>query len=112
MTGFLINATSTVELPRQVLDEAVAGSAVTVVTQIQLPVTITGWLTTVWNGEPRYSITDDQGKTTTLLLDEELAKPLGGPLALDRKRVILSGKMVNEAQGVVRVLTIRFDGGR
>ena len=75
-------------------------------------VTISGWFATVWNGEPHYSITNDQGQTTQLLLDEELAKPLGGPLALDRKRVIVSGEIVNDPQGALRVLSIRFEGGQ
>lgn len=75
-------------------------------------VTITGWFSTIWNGEPHYSITDDQGQTTRLVLDEELAKPLGGPLALDRKRVIVSGEIVNDPQGALRVLSIRFEDGQ
>ncbi|MDD2923468.1 MAG: hypothetical protein PHQ36_14375, partial [Anaerolineales bacterium] len=78
-------------------------------TQIPNTATITGWFTTVWNGEPHYSITDDQGQVTKLLLDEELAKPLGGPLALDRKRVTISGEFVSDPQGALRVLSIRFE---
>jgi len=74
-------------------------------------VTITGWFTTVWNGEPHYSITDDQGQTTRILLDVELAKPFGGPLELDRKRVTVTGEFVNEPQGALRILSINIEGG-
>lgn len=48
-----------------------------------------GWLSIVWNDEPHYFLTDDGGQTVELLLDEELTAPLGGPLALDRSRVIV-----------------------
>ena len=78
-------------------------------TQPSQIVTITGWFTTIWNTEPHYSITDDQGQTTRLLLDEELAKPLGVPLELDRKRVTVMGEIVNEPQGALRVLSISFE---
>jgi hypothetical protein len=71
-------------------------------------VTITGWFTTIWNGEPHYSITDDQGQTTQLLLDDEIAKPLGGPLELDRKRVTIIGEIVSDSPRIVRVLSVQF----
>jgi len=80
-------------------------------TQSSSPVTITGWFTTVWNGEPHYSITDDQGQTTRVLLDVELAKPFGGPLELDRKRVTVTGEFVNDPQGALRILSINIEGG-
>jgi hypothetical protein len=72
-------------------------------------VTITGWFATIWNGEPHYSITDDKGQTTQLLVSEEVASSLGGPLALDRKRVTVSGEIVNDPEGALRVLSIRFE---
>ena len=89
-------------------------STATAVLPTQPPntVNISGWFTTIWNGGPHYSITDDQGQTTRLLLDEELTKPLGGPLALDRKRVTVSGEIVNDPQGALRVLSIRFEDGQ
>lgn len=82
----------------------------TVVSPTKLPntVTITGWFTTVWNDEPHYSITDDQGQTTRLLLNEELTKPFGGPLELDRKRVTIVGEMTSDSPRTVRVLSIQF----
>jgi hypothetical protein len=71
-------------------------------------VEITGWFTTVWNGEAYYSITDEQGQTTQLLLEEAVAKPLGGPLALDRKRVTILGEVVNGSPRIVRVISVQF----
>ncbi len=74
-------------------------------------VTITGLFTTIWNGGPHYSITDDQGQTTQLLLDDETAKPLGGPLELDRKRVTVQGVMVDDPPGALQVLSVSMGGG-
>jgi hypothetical protein len=77
-------------------------------TQLSIMVTITGWFTTVWNGETHYSITDDQGQTTELLMEDEIAKPLGGPLELDRKRVTITGEIVSDSPRTVRVLSVQF----
>jgi hypothetical protein len=77
-------------------------------TQLSNMVTITGWFTTVWNGEAHYSITDDQGQTTELLMEDETAKPLGGPLQLDRKRVTITGEIVSDSPRTVRVLSVQF----
>ncbi len=74
-------------------------------------VTITGWFTTIWNEEPHYAITDDEGQEIQLLMDEELIRPLGGPLALDRKRVMVIGEFVNDPQGTLQVRSIRFADG-
>jgi len=71
-------------------------------------VTITGVFTTIWNGETSYTITDDQGQTTQLLLDNETAKPLGGPLELDRKRVTIVGEITSDSPRIVRVLSVQF----
>jgi hypothetical protein len=73
-------------------------------------VTITGWFTTIWNGKPHYSITDDQGQVTQLLLDDETAKPLGGPLELDRKRITIVGEIISDSPRIVRVLSVQFAG--
>ena len=75
-------------------------------------VCITGWFTTVWNGRPRYWITDDQGQRTEIVLDEELARPLGGPLAFDRRRVTVVGELLSDPPGVVRVSSIALADDR
>jgi hypothetical protein len=72
-------------------------------------VTITGWFATIWNDEPHYSITDDKGQTTQLLLEDEIAKPLGGPLELDRKRVTIIGEITSEFPETIRVLSVQFE---
>ena len=83
-------------------------TAVAFETQPSMQITITGWFTTIWDGEPLYSITDDQGQTTQLLLDDETAKPLGGPLELDRKRVTIVGEIISDSPRTVRVLSVQF----
>ena len=72
-------------------------------------VSLSGWFTVVWNDRTRYFLTDDQGRWTELLLDEEMAKPLGGPLAFNRKRVKIVGERVTTPLGPVRVLSIAFE---
>ena len=72
-------------------------------------VSLSGWFTVVWNDRTRYFLTDDQGRWTELLLDEEMAKPLGGPLAFNRKRVKIVGERVDRPSGVIRVVSITFE---
>lgn len=55
-------------------------------------VRISGWFTTIFGPQTIYSITDDQGRRTNLLLDVEVARPGGGLLAFDRKRVTIMGE--------------------
>lgn len=73
-------------------------------------VSITGWFTTVWNGDPRYFITDDHGRTTRMLLDADLGRPYGGLLELDRTRVTITGQMVEDPPGAIRVCSIAVEG--
>lgn len=70
--------------------------------------TITGVFTTIWNGGPHYSITDDAGQRYDVLLDEKVAKPFGGPLALDRKRFTIIGESTTNSPNIIRVLSIRM----
>jgi hypothetical protein len=84
------------------------GSATPFETPTPKQVIITGWFTTIWNEEPHYSITDDQGQNTELLLDAKTAKPLGGPLQLDRKRVTIVGEIISDSPRIVRVQSVRF----
>lgn len=70
-------------------------------------ITVTGWFTTIWNGEPHYWITDAQGQTFQLLLDPEVARPLGGSSELDRKQVTVLGEVISESPPVLRVVSIR-----
>lgn len=71
-------------------------------------VALTGWFTTIWNDEPLYSITDDQGQIIQLLLEDEIAKPFGGPLELDRRRITIVGEVVSDSPRVVRVLSVEL----
>ncbi len=88
-----------------------APTAVTTAGDSARLVTITGWFVTVWNDEPHYALTDEQGQKVKLLLDDTVAKPLGGPLELDRKRVTIVGEVVSESPLVVRVLDVQFVNG-
>lgn len=65
-----------------------------------------GWFHIIYNGEPHFLLVDDSGAGVRLLLDEHLLKPLGGPRALDRKRVTVTATAV---AGALRVLSIRVE---
>ncbi len=62
--------------------------------------TLTGWFTfivadypsdTGLTAETTYFLTEDSGERHELLIDSELMRPLGGPVALNRKRVTVEG---------------------
>jgi hypothetical protein len=72
-------------------------------------VSLSGWFTVIWNDRTRYFLSDDQARWTELLLDEEMLKPFGGPLALNRKRVKIVGERVTAPPGAVRVLSLAFE---
>ena len=55
----------------------------------------------------RYLLTDNKGKTTELSLDESKTKPLGGPSALDRKRVKVEGTRGAEDQ--LEVSSVQYE---
>ena len=70
---------------------------------------LSGWFHVISNGEPRFMLIDDRGGWTEILLDEALARPVGGPRALNGKRVKILGERVQAASGIIRVLTIELD---
>lgn len=77
--------------------------------------TLSGTLHIVW-GDPRpnsdletkpgFVLDDGRGPSEELLLDDQVAKPLGGPLALNGERVVVEGTRVEEDH--VRVQSIRL----
>ncbi len=69
-------------------------------------VSLSGWVTVIWNDSAHYVLSDDQGRWTELLLDEETARSLGGPLALNHKRVRIVGERAASPSESVRVLSI------
>jgi len=71
--------------------------------------TIRGWFTIVWNDQAHTFLTDDAGDTHELLLDESLTSPLGGQLALDRKRVVITAVAVAGRPDVLRVTSIMVE---
>jgi hypothetical protein len=73
--------------------------------------TLQGWLSIVWNDEPHFFLTQDDGQTVEVLLDEQLTQPLGGPLALDRTRVIVLAVAAPEAPDVFEALSIEIEAG-
>jgi hypothetical protein len=79
---------------------------------VQPTVTVTGWFTTVWNGESHYTLTDNQGKIYELTINEEVVTKLGGPLELDRKRVTVNGEYLSQQMNSILVssLQINYDG--
>jgi hypothetical protein len=82
------------------------------VAPVQPTVTVTGWFTTVWNGEPHYTLTDNQGKIYELTINEEEVIKLGGPLELDRKQVTVKGEYLSKQANSILVtsLQIIYDG--
>ena len=63
--------------------------------------TLTGWFTFIVADYPSedglvsettYVLTEDSGERHELLIDTELMRPLGGPVALNRKRVTVEGE--------------------
>jgi hypothetical protein len=68
--------------------------------------TLRGWFTIVWSDEAHFFVTDDEGRMWELSIDEAELVPLGGPLAIDRKRVEVQGTVLMEALSVFRVLSI------
>lgn len=74
-------------------------------------VTLTGWFQTVWGDAPHYLVVDDAGRSTELLLSAEIAQPLGGARALDRKKVKVTGTRSSPPPGALRVSAIQLDTG-
>ncbi len=77
------------------------------------PQTLVGWFTiTVADeltesgliSETTYALTEDSGERHELLLDAALLKPLGGPVAVNRKRVAVTGEWEQAGPGT----TARF----
>ncbi len=69
--------------------------------------TLTGWLTVIWgDGEPgsdystmEYWLNQDSGEVTVLLIDDKLISKAGGLLAINGKRVTVSGPLRLAAAG-------------
>lgn len=72
---------------------------------------LTGWFQTVWGDTPHYMVVDDAGRSTELLLSEEVTRTLGGARALDRKKVKVTGTRSSQPPGALRVSAIQLDTG-
>ena len=82
--------------------------------------TLTGWFSMTTADYPpesglapemTYVLTEDSGERQELLLDIALMRPLGGPVALNRKRVTVVGQYVetlSDAPAQFRVSSIQF----
>ena len=69
-------------------------------------VTLRGWLSIVWNDEPHFFLASDDGMTVEVLLDERLTAPFGGPLALDRSRVVVLAVVTQASPTIFEALSI------
>ncbi len=69
---------------------------------------LTGWLHVIWNGEPRFVLIDDSGVATRVVIDPALARPFGGPRALNQKRVTITGEPAPDQPETVRALSIEM----
>lgn len=101
-------AASAPSLP--MLDPSPAETASPSAPEIVETLTIRGWFTIVWNDQAHTFITDDEGTTVEVLLDESLSRPLGGPLALDRERVVITAVVLNDRPDQLRVMSIVREG--
>lgn len=80
-------------------------------------VSLSGWFHAIWyDGPPgsgtggvTYWLDDDQGESHRLLIDEKLLQPLGGPEALNGRRVKITAELVSTPPGALRVLTIELE---
>lgn len=72
-------------------------------------VSLLGWFHVIWNDRPHYVLIDDQGRSTQLVLDEAVVKPFGGPRALNRKRVKVTGVPEAAPPGAIRVVSIELE---
>jgi M6 family metalloprotease-like protein len=69
------------------------------------PAAATGWFSIIWGDSKdgkeavRYTLTEANGQTIELALDEETLRPQGGVLAFNRKYVAVQGSMAAAAQG-------------
>jgi M6 family metalloprotease-like protein len=79
-----------------------------------------GWFYVIWVdppfgprvAPPPLYVLSDGVRWTRIVLDERLAAPLGGPLALNRKRVRLSGSLVRIPHEHLQARAIRFEDAR
>jgi len=69
-------------------------------------VTLRGWLSIVWNDQPHFFLANDDGLTVEVLLDDRLTAPFGGPLALDRSRVVVLAVVTRESPTLFQALSI------
>lgn len=69
---------------------------------------VVGVITIIWNGEPRYYLTTDEGETFHLQIDEATARAAGGPVRLNRQEAIVIAEVVEGAADVLRVREIRL----
>jgi len=64
-----------------------------------------GWFSIIWGdslegtSQTVYTLTDDRGQTTILMLDETLAQSLGGVLSFNRKYVNVQGVWASPLTG-------------
>jgi len=69
-------------------------------------VTLRGWLSIVWNDQPHFFLSSDDGMTVEVLLNEQLTAPFGGPLALDRSRVVVQAVVIQASPTIFEALSI------
>lgn len=88
-----------------------ASAAAMSVAMMDSTLSLTGWFQTVWGDTPHYMVVDDAGRSTELLLSEEVTRTLGGARALDRKKVKVTGTRSSQPPGALRVSAIQLDTG-
>ena len=84
-------------LPTENLDESPTGDT-----------TITGWFTIIYNGEGHYTISEENGQKTRLIIAESILQDAGGTLKFDRQKVIVTGRLLSESPREFQVQSIQL----
>jgi hypothetical protein len=70
---------------------------------------VVGLFQIIWNGEPRYFLTDDQGQRARLLIGDDVMRSVGGVLDFNLKRVEAIGEPADTFPDALRVISIKLD---
>lgn len=105
-----LSAEATVAPSQPALEPSPGQAVSTSVPEMDETLTIRGWFTIVWNDQAHYFITDDEGNTRELLLEDSLVSALGGPLALDRKRVVITAEVLSDRPDILRAQSVAREG--
>ena len=71
-------------------------------------VSVSGWFTIIYNGEPHYYLNEESGEKSQLFFDAASLESIGGALQFDRKKVSLRGELTSANPRMIYVRTIHI----